>query len=40
MVSVPLAVTAAAVPAAVVIYFLLLNVLGVEERTLLTGGRF
>ncbi|HNW44693.1 MAG TPA: murein biosynthesis integral membrane protein MurJ [Elusimicrobiales bacterium] len=36
----PLAVTAVAVPAAVVIYFLLLKALKVEERALITGGRF
>ena len=36
----PLAVTAAAVPAAVIIYFLILKVLKVEERTLVTAGRF
>ena len=36
----PLAVTAAAVPGAVLVYFLLLRALGVEERKLLTGGRF
>ncbi|MBI5744559.1 MAG: murein biosynthesis integral membrane protein MurJ [Elusimicrobia bacterium] len=36
----PLAVTAAAVPGAVVIYFILLRVLRVEERRLLTGGKF
>ncbi len=36
----PLAVTAAAVPAAVVVYFSGLRLLGVEERALITGGRF
>jgi putative peptidoglycan lipid II flippase len=36
----PLAVTAAAVPAAVAVYFLLLRLLRVEERRLVTGGRF
>ncbi|HAN04067.1 MAG TPA: murein biosynthesis integral membrane protein MurJ [Elusimicrobia bacterium] len=36
----PLAVTAAAVPAAVAVYFLLLKLLRVEELRLVTGGRF
>lgn len=36
----PLAVTAAAVPAAIVIYFAGLRLLGVEERRLVTGGKF
>jgi len=36
----PLAVTAVAVPAAVITYFLILKALKVEERALLTGGRF
>jgi len=36
----PLAVTAAAVPAAVLVYFAGLRLLKVEERALLTGGRF
>lgn len=36
----PLAVTAAAVPAAVIVYFAGLRLLGVEERRLVTGGRF
>ncbi|OGS12774.1 MAG: murein biosynthesis integral membrane protein MurJ [Elusimicrobia bacterium RIFOXYA2_FULL_58_8] len=36
----PLAVTAAAVPAAVIIYFLILIALKVEERALITGGKF
>lgn len=36
----PLAVTAAAVPAAVAVYFLSLRLLRVEERALVTGGRF
>jgi putative peptidoglycan lipid II flippase len=36
----PLAVTACAVPGAVLVYFLLLKLLAVEERRLLTGGRF
>ncbi|MDD2805988.1 MAG: murein biosynthesis integral membrane protein MurJ [Elusimicrobiales bacterium] len=36
----PLAVTAAAVPAAVLVYFAGLRLLGVEERKLVTGGRF
>ena len=36
----PLAVTAAAVPAAVLVYFAGLRALGVAERRLLTGGRF
>ena len=35
----PLAVTALAVPAAVIIYFLMLRALKVEERALLTGGK-
>jgi putative peptidoglycan lipid II flippase len=36
----PLAITAAAVPGAVLVYFLLLRLFGVEERKLITGGRF
>ncbi|HBA60594.1 MAG TPA: murein biosynthesis integral membrane protein MurJ [Elusimicrobia bacterium] len=36
----PLAVTAAAVPAAVIIYFLILRALKVEERKLVTAGKF
>lgn len=36
----PLAVTAAAVPAAAAVYFLGLRLLNVEERAFLTGGRF
>ena len=36
----PLAVTAAAVPAAAAVYFIGLRLLKVEERGLLTGGRF
>ncbi len=36
----PLAVTAAAVPGAVLVYFLALRALGVEERKLITGGKF
>lgn len=36
----PLAVTAIAVPAAVIIYFLMLKALKVEERALITGGKF
>ena len=36
----PLAVTAAAVPAAVLVYFSGLRLLGVAERRLVTGGRF
>ncbi len=36
----PLAQTAAAVPAAVLVYFGLLRLLKVEERSLITAGRF
>ncbi|MBI4350895.1 MAG: murein biosynthesis integral membrane protein MurJ [Elusimicrobia bacterium] len=36
----PLAVTVTAVPAAVAVYFTALKVLKVEERNLVTGGRF
>lgn len=36
----PLAVTAAAVPGAVLVYFLSLKTLKVEERKLITGGKF
>jgi putative peptidoglycan lipid II flippase len=36
----PLLVTAAAVPGAVLVYFLCLKFLRVEERKLITGGRF
>lgn len=36
----PLAVTAAAVPGAVIVYFACLRLLKVEERRLVTGGRF
>lgn len=36
----PLAVTVVAVPAAVAVYFLLLKLMKVEERALITGGRF
>ena len=36
----PLAATAVAVPAAVIIYFLLLRALKVEERALITGNKF
>jgi len=36
----PLAQTAAAVPAAVLVYFCLLRAFKVEERKLITGGRF
>ncbi len=36
----PLVVTAVAVPAGVAVYFSALKVLKVEERNLLTGGRF
>ncbi len=39
-VSSPLAATAAGVPAAVLVYFAGLRLLKVEERALLTGGRF
>jgi len=36
----PLLVTAVAVPAAVAVYFTALKILNVEERNLITGGRF
>ncbi len=36
----PLPVTAAAVPAAVAVYFIMLKIMKVEERKLITGGRF
>jgi len=36
----PLLVTAVAVPGAVVVYFLALKLLGVEESKLITGGKF
>lgn len=36
----PLVITLTAVPSAIVVYFLSLRVLGVEERRLVTGGRF
>ncbi|MDO8805405.1 MAG: murein biosynthesis integral membrane protein MurJ [Elusimicrobiota bacterium] len=36
----PLLVTAVAVPSAVAVYFLALKVLNVEERNLVTGGKF
>ncbi len=36
----PLPQTAAAVPAAVLVYFSLLRLFKVEERALITGGRF
>ncbi len=36
----PTAVTAAGVPAAVIVYFIALRLLRVEERAVITGGRF